>query len=147
MSGCYCRDSPASLPFLSKFHQHLLGPILCSTCKEIYIFFFFFWIQISFLLFLPLLKLARGWARRARQDGEWKWQLLGTGWQQHLHRVTVVRPPEKPRAIPLQCKSRRKAGCNAFPTSWLHLSQPPAVTAEGLSVVLQPADLGIKNGV
>lgn len=67
--------------------------------------------------------------------------------EQHPHRVTVVRLHEEPAAIPLQGKCRRKVGGNTFPTSWLHLSQPPAVTTEGLFVVLQPADLGIKKGV
>lgn len=32
-----------------------------------------------YIFFLPLVELARGWVRGARQDEEWKWQLLGAG--------------------------------------------------------------------
>lgn len=83
-----------------------------------------------------------GWGVEVAASGSWP-----VACKQHLHRVTVLRLHEEPGAVPLQGKSRRRGGCNAFPTSWLHLSQPPSVTAEGLFVVLQPADLGIKNGV
>lgn len=152
--GCLDAIAGTALPIFPSFLSSPCTSIYrvpsCAPLARKYIYSF---LKYSFLLVLPPLKLARCWVRGARQEGCGSgsfWELHLHREQQHLHRVTVVRLPEEPRAIPLQCKSRRKAGCSAFPTSWLRLSQPPvtsAVTAEGLFVVLQPADLRVKNGV
>lgn len=76
--GCLDAIAGTALPLFPSFPSSPYTSIyrvpFCAPLARKYRNTFFFQIQISFLLLLPSLNLARGWVRGARKDGEWKWQ-------------------------------------------------------------------------
>lgn len=76
--GCLDAIAGTALPIIPSFLSSPCTSIYwvpsCAPLARKYIYSF---LKYSFLLVLPPLKLARCWVRGARQDGEWKWQLLG----------------------------------------------------------------------
>lgn len=79
-NGCLDAISGTALPLFPSLPSSPYTSIYqvpsCTLLARKYMYF-----KNIFLLFLPSLKLARGWVRGTRQDGEWKWQLLGAGLQ------------------------------------------------------------------